>query len=391
VHIRPMRGSDAEQAFALRVEAFSSASAAPYDADEIYIPNEHRLVAVDGDRVVGHLGAWPFHQAFLGHLVPMGGLGAVTVAHDQRGTGIGSRLIAAGLDHMVDAGMVISTLYPSTPVPYRRWGWELAGEHVRRRIPTRALLEVPPPAAPVRLRPCEPDDLDALATLQDEVAAGEPGGLVGGRMWLARALQVDPDDPELAVVAIRDDRPVGLLLAAKIPPDGGIYGLLVLRMFGVDREVERALLRSVGHHHTVAGTTVLGSRPADPLLFELDSLTRPDPGSEHFMTRLVDVAAAIAARGWPPVSVTVELEISDDRRPANSGRFVLEVSGRAAALTGGGAGRAVIDVRALASLYTGFATASGLARAGRLHAHPDDVAALTAAFAAPAPFMRDTY
>lgn len=391
MHIRPLRPGDAEQAFALRVDAFSSASAAPYDADEIYIPDEHRLVAVDGGRVVGHLGAWPFHQAYLGHPVPMGGLGAVAVAHDQRGTGIGSRLIAAGLDHMADAGMVISTLYPSTPVPYRRWGWEFAGEHVRRRVPTRVLLDVPPPATPVRLRPYEPDDLDALATLQDEVAAGEPGGLLGGRRWLARALQADPDDPELALVAVRDDRPAGLLLAAKTPPDGGIYGLHVLRMFGVDREVERALLRSVGHHHTVAGTTVLRSRPADPLLFELDSLMGPDPGSEHFMTRLVDVPRAIAARGWPSVSVTVELEITDDRRPANSGRFVLEVHDRAAALTRGGAGRTVVDVRALASLYTGFVTAVGLVRAGRLHAAAEDVTALSEAFMAPTPFMRDTY
>jgi predicted acetyltransferase len=391
VQIRPMRPGDAEQAFALRVHAFSAATHVTYDADEIYIPDEHRLVAVDGDRVVGHLGAWPFHQAFLGHAVPMGGLGAVAVAHDQRGTGIGSRLLSAGLDHMADAGMVISTLYPSTPVPYRRWGWEFAGEHVRRRVPTRALLEMPPPATQVRLRPYEPGDLTALATLQDEVAVGEPGGLLGGHRWLARALQVDPDDPELTVVAVRDDRPTGLLLAAKTPPDGGIYGLHVLRLFGVDRDVERALLRSVGHHHTVAGTTVLRSRPADPLLFELDSLTHPDTGSEHFMTRLVDAPRAIAARGWPPASVTVELEITDDRRPANDGRFVLEVHERAAALTRGGAGRAALDVRALASLYTGFTTADGLVRAGRLRAAAEDVAALNEAFMAPAPFMRDTY
>ncbi|HSJ43812.1 MAG TPA: GNAT family N-acetyltransferase [Euzebyales bacterium] len=391
MHIRPMRPDDAEQVFALRVNAFSAATHATHDADEIYIPDEHRLVAVDGDRVVGHLGAWPFHQAFLDRVVPMGGLGAVAVAYDQRGAGIGSRLLAAGLDHMADAGMVISTLYPSTPVPYRRWGWEFAGEHVRRRLPTRALLDVPAPATKVRLRPYEPDDLDALATLQDQVAAGEPGGLLGGRRWLARALQVDPEEPELAVVAVRDGRPAGLLLAAKTPPDGGIYGVHVLRMFGVDRDVERALLRSVGHHHTIADTTVLRSRPADPLLFELDSLTRSEPGSEHFMTRLVDAPRAIAARGWPPVSVTVELEITDDRRPANHGRFVLEVHDREASLTPGGAGRATVDVGALASLYTGFATAGGLIRAGRLRAGADDATALTDAFTAPAPFMRDAY
>lgn len=391
MHIRRMRPAEAEQAFQLRVNAFSDATHAPYDADEIYAPDEHRLVAVDGDRVIGHLAVWPVAQAFVGHAVPMGAVSAFAIAPDQRGRGVGSRMLAAALDHMADAGLPISTLYPSTPVPYHRWGWEFAGEHVRREIATRALLDVPAPADPVALRPYSPSDLDTLVEIRDRLARAEPGALVGGRRWLARVLQVDPDEPDLAVVAVRDERPVGLLLAAKTGSDTSIYGLHVRELFGVDRDVERALLRSVGHHHTVAGATVLRSQPADPLLFELDSLTRPDAGSEHFMTRLVDVPAAIAARGWPSVSVTVELDITDERRPVNSGRYVLDVDDRAAALTPGGLGRAAIGVRALASLYTGFATAAGLQRAGRLGAGADDVAALSAAFTAPAPSMRDTY
>lgn len=391
MQIRTMRPGDAEQAFQLRVQAFSAATHAEYERDEIYAPDEHRLVAVDGDRVVGHLAVWPFHQVFLGRAVPMGAVSAFAIADDRRGGGIGSRMLAAALDHMGDAGMPVSTLYPSTPVPYHRWGWEFAGDHVRRRLPTRALLDVPPPGDPVELRPYAPDDLDALVAIRDAVTRGEHGGLVGGRLWLARAMDLDPDDPDIALVALRDGRPAGLLLATKTPPGGGIYGLHVRLLFGVDRDVERALLRCVGHHHTVADTTVLRSRPADPLLFELAALMSPDPHGEQFMTRLVDVPAAIAARGWPPTSATVELEIVDERRPANSGPHVLEVGGRAAALTPGGRGRAVIDVGALAALYTGFATAGGLVRAGRLRAGADDVAALADVCTAPAPFMRDTY
>lgn len=391
MHIRPLRPADAEQAFQLRVNAFSDLTYAPYDADEIYAPDDHRLVAVDGDRVIGHLAVWPVAQAFMGHAVAMGAVSGVAVAHDQRGRGVGSRMLVAALDLMAEAGLPISTLYPSTPVPYHRWGWEFAGEHVRRELATRALLAIAAPVDPVMLRPYAPADLDALVAIRDRLARAEAGALIGGRRWLARALQADPDEPDIAVVAVRDQRPVGLLLAAKTGSDTSAYGLHVRELFGLDRDVEHALLRSVGHHHTVAGTTVLRSRPADPLLFELDSLTRPAHGSQHFMTRLVDVPGAIAARGWPPVSATVELDITDERRPVNSGRFVLEVHDGSAALTRGGAGRAAIDVGALASLYTGFATPSGLERAGRLHAGTDDVAALTTAFTAPAPSMRDTY
>ncbi|HEX6255585.1 MAG TPA: GNAT family N-acetyltransferase [Euzebyales bacterium] len=391
MEIRPLRPEDAEQAFQLRVHAFSSSTRGDYDAAEVYAPDEHRLVAVDGGRVVGHLAVWPVHQSFGGRAVPMAAVSAFTIAHDQRGRGIGSQMLTVALERMADAGLAISTLYPSTPVPYHRWGWEFAGEHVRRRVATRALLDVPAPAVPVELRPYAPADLDALVELNDRRAQREPGALIGGDRWLRRALQADPDEPELAVVAVRDGQVAGLLLAVKESADDGIYGLHVLRLFGADRDVERALLRCAGHHHAVAATSVLRSRTADPLLFELSSLTHLDPACEHFMTRVIDAPAAMTARGWAPVSATIELDISDERRSANHGRFVLEVADRFAVLTPGGSGRVALDVRALASLYTGFTTASALAAAGRVSGDPPTVAAMDDAFAAPAPCMRDTY
>jgi len=395
MHIRPMQPEDAEQAFQLRVTAFTGAMRIPYDAAEIYIPNEHRLVAVDRGRVVGHLGVWSFHQAFMGCAVPMGGVSAVVIADDVRGRGFGSRLIAAGLDHMGATGMAISTLYPSTPVPYRRWGWEHAGVHVRRRVATRDLLDVPGPTGDVELRPYAPTDLDALVAVHDALTIREPGGLVAGERWLRRALEPDPDDPEIVTVAARDGRPVGLALAHKTSPedDHSTYGLHVLRLFGMDRDVERALWRSIGHHHPVAATTVFRSRPAEPLLFDLPfGMHQPAPPSDHFMTRIVDAPAAIAARGWPAVPATVDLHILDARRAANNGRFRLQVGDRAAALVPGGSGRITIDIGTLSSLYTGFVTATEMAHAGRLAgATADDVRALTDVFCAPMPFLRDYF
>ena len=391
--IRQLQPQDAEQAFRLRVAAFAGGAAA-YDPDEIYLPDAHRLVAVDGGRVVGHLGVWPFRQAFLGHAVPMGGVGAVAVAADRRGGGIGSRLLAAALDHMGSAGMAISTLYASTPLPYRRWGWEYAGAHIRRRVATRDLLDLPAPRHAVDLRPHTPADLGALADVQDALALTEPGGLVSGERWLARALQTDPDEATIAAVATRGGSPVGLALARKTATDHAddhsSFGLEMLRLFGVDRDVERALWRFVGHHHPVAATTLFRSRPAEPLLLELPhGLHLRGLADEHFMTRLVDAPAAIAARGWPGLSASVELEVIDDRRPANSGRFVLEIDDRRGALSRGGAGRVAVDIGALSSLYTGFVRATDLARAGRLPgASGRDLTALDDAFTAPAPFLR---
>ncbi len=46
-----------------------------------------------------------------------------------------------------------------------------------------------------------------------------------------------------------------------------------------------------------------------------------------WMLRVIDAPAAIEARGFPAgVSVSVPLLVSDDTRPANSGRWRLTVS-----------------------------------------------------------------
>jgi predicted acetyltransferase len=112
------------------------------------------------------------------------------------------------------------------------------------------------------------------------------------------------------------------------------------------------------------------------LLFDVGSPTHVDPACEHVMTRIVDAPGAIAARGWAPVRATVELVITDGRRGANHGPFVLEVADRSATLTPGGSGYVSVDVRALASLYTGFTTASALAAAGRVTGDPRSLATL---------------
>ncbi|HKJ55097.1 MAG TPA: GNAT family N-acetyltransferase, partial [Nitriliruptoraceae bacterium] len=113
MQVRAFRPEDAQAALDLRVAAFSTSMHAEVDDTDIYAPDDHRLVAVDGGRVVGHLAVWPFGQTIGGRVVPMGGVGGVAVAPDRRGRGVGSALLGAGLDLMADHGLIVSTLYPS--------------------------------------------------------------------------------------------------------------------------------------------------------------------------------------------------------------------------------------------------------------------------------------
>lgn len=404
MHIRPFEPRDAQAALNLRVVAFSSNMHVDLadSAEDLYTPDDHRLVAVDDGRVIGHLAIWSFAQSFGGRAVPMAGVASVAIAPDQRGRGIGSRLLEAGLDLMAELELPVSTLYPSTPAPYRAWGWEIAGSHVRRTIATRELLDLPRPSDDIALRPFGIDDLDAVLTLHNSITAHEPGGLQASDLWFRRMLTPVPHDPELVIVAVRGDQVVGLLLAGKDPGSGphDSFGLRILHLFGADGDAEMTLWHAVAGNHSVASTIHFNSQPADPLQFALPRvLPRVAPASHLWMTRLVDAPAAVAARGWPALTARIELHVTDPRRQSNEQAWMLEVDGEDGQLTPASATSAgatttasTLDIGALSTLYTGFTTPWALARAGRITGcNDDDLATLTALFSGPAPFLRDYF
>jgi predicted acetyltransferase len=116
-------------------------------------------------------------------------------------------------------------------------------------------------------------------------------------------------------------------------------------------------------------------------------------GANHWMTRIVDAAGAITARGYPPgVRVEVHLQLADRLAPWNDGRFVLRIEGGEGKLSPGGTGDVQLSVNALASLYTGWASASTLAGAGLVHhVGARELGMLDAAFAGPRPYLFDSY
>ena len=114
----------------------------------------------------------------------------------------------------------------------------------------------------------------------------------------------------------------------------------------------------------------------------------------HWMLRLVDVAAALAERGYPRgVRGEVDLEVRDDLLPWNHGRLTLEVADGVAEVRRGGNGDGVIalDVRGLASIYSGFAAPAELVPTGLVAGDADDLARLGSIFAGPSPWLSDGF
>ena len=117
--------------------------------------------------------------------------------------------------------------------------------------------------------------------------------------------------------------------------------------------------------------------------------------TDFFMVRVVDVARALSARGWPPgASGALTLEVSDASMPENSGLYTLELEGGNGKVVSGeraGAPRVTITERGLTGLYTGHAPAHVLADAGWLEADDAARALLDVWFGGPYPVMRDFF
>jgi predicted acetyltransferase len=111
-----------------------------------------------------------------------------------------------------------------------------------------------------------------------------------------------------------------------------------------------------------------------------------------WMLRLVDVARALESRGYPPgVTARVDIEVRDGTVKQNARPITLEVDGGLARVSRAGHARVHADVRALASLYSGYMSASDLACAGLIEGPDRDLASLSAIFAGPAPWMPDMF
>ena len=86
-------------------------------------------------------------QWWHGRAVRCVGVGGVKVAPEQRGKGVGRRLLTAVLVLMAVRGYPLSALYPATMPLYRSLGWELAGGMYQATIPARSLRSLLPPDA----------------------------------------------------------------------------------------------------------------------------------------------------------------------------------------------------------------------------------------------------
>jgi predicted acetyltransferase len=405
VIVRPLTPDvDRDEYADLTVRSFGPAADAAIRASlDLIVAAGRCLGAFDGDRLVGAALYHDMRQWWYGRPVPMAGGAGVKVAPEYRGQGTGRALMTALAELMTEHGYPLSALYPATVPIYRSLGWEIAGHRHQAVLPARAMSSLARPdlkAAGIR-RPGPGDAAEVLEVIgRAHEAARDCGPITYDeatvRRWLtAPGRYADKDR------------------YAYLAPDGflgyrwhrGNDEIFVERVAAASAGTTRALWAVVASNASVIEAVRAQVGPSDPLWWMLREQDASIADRESWMLRLLDAPAAIAARGFPATDLAVPLHITDELRPANSGRWDLtvragegrlsrsrteQVSAPADPVCPGGYAPLALGARGLAALYAGTPVATlrraGLADGGSQAAD----AALDGAFAA-TPFMLDGF
>ncbi|MEO6988848.1 MAG: GNAT family N-acetyltransferase [Aquihabitans sp.] len=362
--IESIRSGDEAQRHDLRRQAFGPTD--QFDPD-LSVPSAERTVAAYvGDVLMGTVVTLDFTMTWGGSPVPGGGLSSVVVRPELRGRGTARALLRESFDRMRTRGEVVATLFPTTATLYRSVGFEVCGSHEWRRIP----LGVVPtgPADALQWRRVDFDD-PGLRAMSDRMATRIDGWAVTDDQWWARvqrSMAMETSKNRFAYLGARDGIDAAALIYRYEPSTDHLYELATDLVAGVDEAAVAGALGFLATNGTTA-SEVETTLPASLLARHVPSMQRAKVTNDWpWMLRLVDVAGAIATRGWPStVTGRVELDIVDETIPANAGPHVFEIADGAASLERGGSGAATVTVNDLAVIYAG-GDVRGLAEANHL-------------------------
>jgi predicted acetyltransferase len=394
MQIRALRESDLEQAWALDQDAFHVPAERKPQFLQFADPSRW-IGAFDSARLVAATGSHAFGQFFGRRSVPMAGVHSVSVVPDRRGEGLARELLLRVLHDARERGEVISSLFPAATPLYRGVGYELAGSYLWRGIAPRSLQRLERQAR-VRLRPGSPGDLERLRPCYAKFAAAQNGQVDRSVLWWRRQVALW-DERSVFVAEAEDGETLGYLVYRQLDGDwsalGGPFRIAVYEIPALTRDAALALWRLLGSWASQTSQIVYRGPAEDPLLLLLPEQEISVLAEIRWMTRVVDARGAVAARGFAlELDLEVPVALQDPEFPENQGNFVLRVKGGRGELASGGRRGPALSIGAFSSLYTGWASAEMLLRAGRLSGGSEaQRAALDAAFSGPTPWMVDEF
>jgi predicted acetyltransferase len=350
-----------------------------------WVPLENVRIAQRDGVPIGGMTLVPMGQWFGGRSVPMTGISGVGIEPAERASGGGTAFMSEVLRELYSSGVALSSLYPATNTVYRRCGYELAGDNIRYRLDTDH--------ADVRDRSLTIEnttDHDTIKSLYTQRNRRTAGPLDRSERFWERIFEPWKREADAYLIS-GSDGPEGYVVYNRAPGEA-VRGHMYADVVALTPAAVRRIIAFVADHRSFIETFNWNGSPADPIAFHLSEPRRKVMLSWPWMTRIVELRAALTERGYPvAVEGELHLRVSDDVLSGNDGSFILRVAGGKAELEPGGAGRVGIDIRGLAPLYTGYSSAHELLSTGYIEGSDEDLALADAMFAGPAPWLPDFF
>lgn len=300
-------------------------------------PDCDSFSAWDGDRCVGHAGAFRFETLVPGGArLPTGGVTRVGVLPTHRRRGVAGGLMRQLLLEAAASGQPLASLRASEAVIYHRFGFGVAGDACDMSLDSRAARPIAG-AAPGTMRLLRPDEiLDVLPPLYER-AATRPGAITRPAwMWkryYRTALEAGGDAEFVAVHTAPDGIDDGYVhysvkwKEVENEPGYGVGG--VIELYGVDTGIELALWAYLCDLDLVRKWTS-DERPVDDAVrlavADRRAYSVKLVWDEQWL-RLLDVDAALAARTYGEAGGSVTIAVTDTLLDANNGVWRVDAKG----------------------------------------------------------------
>jgi predicted acetyltransferase len=392
IEIRDAQGDAEIRRFAeVDAESFAGHAAANMRWLSAAVPHAPlRLAHMDGEIVGGYM-LLPVGQFFGGRSVPAQAVTAVVVHPAWRRRGVAGALMRDCIAFARERGAAVAPLHGATVRLYRRWGWEVCSQTLRQIVRTAALTGFSG-SGRVRSNP----DRAAVEALRRAHLVRCDGPLDRPDWFLS--VQWDPGHgatPRFEYGWYEGETLTGYVRYESERQPGTWIRLRVQEFIAKTLNATRGLLGFLGGQESQSSDVVfVHSALVDvsPLLWLL-----PEPhrnlevqGFLCWMQRIVNVEAAMAARGWPARAAgRVELEVTDPVTGVE--RLVLEVEGGSARVTQGGSGAIRCGIGALSAWYSSALRAQDAVRLGLLEGDADVVAEMDGLVAGGLSWMPDYF
>jgi predicted acetyltransferase len=389
--VRQARETDLDRLVAIHQNAFPDSRSATarrrnfvqnarFRADDLF-------VIEDRADVVGHAFFANTEGWFGGNKLRVGTIASVGVAPEARGQGVATALLAHLHEKSNAAENALDILYPFSHAFYRRLGYAGASGYVRLSAHPLAF-----PAGPRQsLRPVTGDDSAPIATLYERFCEERTGMLVRS----SRAWERLWTDEALTHICIRSGRHATAYVTFSLRQNElhGETRLQIREWAWADARSQRALwhwARSMAGQVNVIEVDI--SRE-DPLLDAVSDAAHGRFGTaavEHPVgvfaagpaIRIVNLARALSARGWPQESLTFAV---------GEARFVVH-AGTAKPAHKNPPVDVTISPEGIAQVAFGGVSVRSLVAAGRLEgASAEAIARAERTFSTPAYFSADPF